>query len=491
MEQYTCFTNGEWIGQPFRLQPWQRRIIYELFEVNDDDLRRYRWALVGVPKKNGKTELAAALALYFLLGDDEPSPLVVCAAASDEQADLVYGAAKTMVTMSPTLSPLCQVFDREILVKDAPGARLRRVSAVAGTNDGLNIHAVIADELHEWTGTRGEGVWNVLTNGTGARRQPMVLQITTAGHDIEGTVCGRQYTYGKRVQAGEVDDPRYFFRWWEAPEGSDHRDPAVWEAANPSYGVLVHPEFFRDQLTKKDEATFRRYFLDQWVASAMAWLPFGVWDGCADDAYVIDPARPVKVGIDISRNQDATAVCVAQMQGDNVVLRLSKCWENPYPPGHSLHDAWVVPREEIKAHLRDLFIRYPVPATEIDGQVMRGPEFNYDPWQFDEAAADLSGEGLAMVEMGQNDHRMVPVAGDFFQLISTGRLKHDGNPTLSRHIGNVTPDMRPRGVRISKPKGSKRHIDAAVAAAIAAHRALVPPPAPKRSVYEERGIRTL
>jgi phage terminase large subunit-like protein len=104
VEQYTCFTNGEWIGRPFRLQPWQRRLIYELFEVNDDDLRRYRWALVGVPKKNGKTELAAALALYFLLGDDEPSPLVVCAAASDEQADLVYGAAKTMVTMSPILS---------------------------------------------------------------------------------------------------------------------------------------------------------------------------------------------------------------------------------------------------------------------------------------------------------------------------------------------------------------------------------------------------
>ncbi len=491
IEKHCVHTNGQWIGRPFRLLPWQRRLIYELFEVGEDDLRRHRWALLGIPKKNGKTELSAAIGLYFLLADGEPAPLVVCAAASDEQADLVFGAAKTMVTMSPTLSQLCQVFDREILVKDAPGARLRRVSAVAGTNDGLNIHAVIADELHEWTGTRGEGVWNVLTNGTGARRQPMVLQITTAGHDIEGTVCGRQYTYGKRVQAGEVDDPRYFFRWWEAPEGSDHRDPAVWEAANPSYGVLVHPEFFRDQLTKKDEATFRRYFLDQWVASAMAWLPFGVWDGCADDAYVIDPARPVKVGIDISRNQDATAVCVAQMQDENVVLRLSKCWENPYPPGHSLHDAWVVPREEIKAHLRDLFARYPVPATEIDGQIMRGPEFNYDPWQFDEAAADLSGEGLAMVEMGQNDHRMVPVAGDFFQLISTGRLKHDGNPTLSRHIGNVTPDMRPRGVRISKPKGSKRHIDAAVAAAIAAHRALVPAPAPKRSVYEDRGIRTL
>ena len=169
IEQYCCFTNGEWIGRPFRLQPWQRRIIYELFEVGDDDVRRYRWALVGVPKKNGKTELAAALALYFLLGDDEPSPLVVCAAASDEQADLVYGAAKTMVTMSPTLSQICTPFDKEILVPSKPGAKLQRVAAVAGTNDGKNIHAVICDELHEWQGDKGEKVWNVLTNGTGAR----------------------------------------------------------------------------------------------------------------------------------------------------------------------------------------------------------------------------------------------------------------------------------------------------------------------------------
>lgn len=198
---HCVYTNGEWIGKPARLLPWEMLWILELFEVDDDDARRYRWALLGIPKKNGKTELCAWLALYFLIGDGEPSPLVVCAAASDDQADLVYGAAKTCAEMSPTLSEICDCYDKEILVPSIPGAKLIRVAAAAGTNDGKNIHVVICDELHEWSGEKGRRVWTVLTNGTGSRRQPMVLQITTAGYDEE-TVCYEQYEYGKRVKDG-------------------------------------------------------------------------------------------------------------------------------------------------------------------------------------------------------------------------------------------------------------------------------------------------
>jgi phage terminase large subunit-like protein len=488
IEANCVHTNGEWIGRPFRLLPWQKRLLLELFEVGDDGLRRYRWALAGVPKKNGKTELAAALALYFLIGDGEASPLVVCAAASEEQADLVFGAARTMAKMSPTLSQVCEPFEREILVPSIPGAKLKRVAAAAGTNDGQNIHAVICDELHEWQPGRGENVWNVLTNGTGARRQPMVLQITTAGYDLDGTVCGRQYQHGKRVRSGEVSDPTYYFHWVESSPDADHRDPATWEAANPSYGVLVHEPFFRDQLTKKTEAVFRRYFLNQWTASEEAWLPFGAWDACEQSESAIDPSLPVRVGVDISNVQDATAIVVAQRQGEDVIARLSKVWANPYPPNHSLHDSWKVPRTEVKAHLRELFAAYPAPACEIDGEIKRGPEFNYDPWNFGEAAEELSGEGLAMVAFPQTDQRMVPAAGDLYELVMTGRLKHDGDPILKQHIANVTPDQKPRGVRLSKPKGSKRKIDAAIALAMAAHRALMPVPEATASIYETRGV---
>lgn len=488
IEAHCVHPDGMWVGQPIRLEDWQRRLIYELFEVGDDDLRRHRWALVGIPKKNGKTTLAACLALYFLLADGEPSPLVVCAAASDEQADLAFGAAKTMVKLSPTLSQLCTAFDKEIQVKDQPGARLRRVAAVAGTNDGQNIHAVICDELHEWVGARGENVWNVLTNGTGARRQPMVLQITTAGYDLE-TVCGRQYEYGKRVKTGEVDDPRYYFHWIEAPEGTDHRDPEVWRAANPNFGVTVQAPFFADQLTKKTESVFRRYFLNQWVAAADLWLPYGAWDACRSPLE-LDPALPLFVGVDVALRNDSTAVVVAQRQqldlGERTVVR-ARVWENPYPETHSLHDSWELNIFEVEAHLKSLHAAFPAPAAEIDGRVMPGPEFSYDPAYFHRSAAALEGEGLAMVEYPQHDSRMIPAAQTLYQLVVEGKLAHDGDPVLKRHVENAIADQKPRGWRLTKPKGSRRKIDAAIACAIAVYRAQTAM-APSPSVYEERGI---
>lgn len=493
IENHCCHPDGRWLGTPIRLEGWQRTLIYELFEVGTDDLRRNRWALVGVPKKNGKTTLAACLALYFLLADGEPSPLVVCAAASDEQADLAFGAAKTMVKMSPTLSQLCTAFDKEIQVKDQPGARLRRVSAVAGTNDGLNIHAAILDELHEWTGPKGEAVWNVLTNGTGARSQPMVLQITTAGYDVDGTVCGRQYSYGKRVRSGEIDDPRYYFHWNEAPEGVDHRDPEVWRAANPNFGVTVQEAFFRDQLSKKTESVFRRYFLNQWVAGAELWLPYGAWDQCKSDLDP-DPALPVCVGIDIALRNDSTAVVVAQRQqhedGERTVVRAT-VWENPYPESHTLHDSWELNIFEVEEHLKELRERFPVPATEIDGEVKPGPEFSYDPAYFHRSAAVLEGEGLTMVEYPQHDSRMIAASQNLYQLVVEGKLAHDGDPVLKRHIESATADQKPRGWRLTKPKGSRRKIDAAIACAIASFRAQMEPPKARASVYEMRGIRTL
>lgn len=489
IESNCIFTNGEWIGRPFKLLAWQKRLIYQLFEVDDSGLRRYRWCLLGIPKKNGKTELAAALALYLLIADGEPAPLIVCAAASDEQADLVFGAAKRMCELSATLSLVTERYDKEILVPSIPGAKLKRVAAAAGTNDGQNIFALFADELHEWTGPKGEGCWNVLTNGTGARRQPLIFETTTAGYDLEGTVCGRQYTYGKKVESGEVDDPRYLFRWYEAPQGSDHRDPAVWEAANPSYGVLVHENFFLDQLGKKTEAVFRRYFLDQWTSSAEAWLPFGAWDACRDDLG-LDPNLPLRVGVDVALRNDSTAVVAAQKRGERTILR-SRVWANPYPEGHSLHDSWELNIFEVEEYLKELRVQFPAPATEIDGRLMPGPEFNYDPAYFQRSAQLLEGEGLAMVKYPQHDSYMVPASQGFYQLVMERKIAHDGDPILAAHVAAATADQKPRGWRLTKPKGSRKKIDAAIAAAIAAHRAQEPVPVKKRSAYDDHDLLTV
>src|SRR5439155_26704169 len=145
IERHCIFPDGQWIGEPFKLQRWQRELLLGMFEIERGVLRRYRWALLGLIKKNGKSSLAASLALYFLIGDGEPAPLVCVCAASEDQADLVYGFARRMCELSPTLSLITECYEREILVPSITGARLRRLSAVAGANDGMNVHAVVCD----------------------------------------------------------------------------------------------------------------------------------------------------------------------------------------------------------------------------------------------------------------------------------------------------------------------------------------------------------
>lgn len=507
IERHCVHTNGEWIGRPFRLLAWERELLAELFELKPDPerqgewIRRYRWALIGLPKKNGKTELAAALALYLLIGDEEPAPLVPCAAASDDQADLVYGAARTMVEMSPTLSRVAVAYEREILVPSIPGAKLQRVAAVAGTNDGKNIHAAILDELHEWQGPRGEQVWNVLTNGSGNRRQPMIIQITTAGFDPD-SILGKQYAHGERVAAGEIEDPSFYYRWHAAPPDADYRDPEVWRAANPSYGILVRPEYLADQLTKKSEATFRRYFLNQWTASEEAWLPAGEWDACAEPELELDPTRPAYVGIDVGLRHDSSAVTIAQRipdaerraalaawdgKGDaptagkeRTVVR-ARTWENPYGPRDPRHHTWRFNIAEVEQHLLELYRTYPEPAATVDGETMPGPEFLYDPNFFERSAELLRGEGLTMGEYPQTDPRMIPASQELYRLVLQRLLAHDGDPTLARHVANAIAHQKLRGWRLSKPTGSTKHIDAAISTAIASYAAQKePPPPPKR-----------
>ena len=214
------------------------------------------------------------LALFFLLADGEPAAKIVCAAAGEQQADLVYQAAALCVELSrgntddegadlggsrayragaQCLADLCVVKEDRITVPGSPGAMIIRVPASKNTSEGKNIHVLICDELHEWTEEKHEKVYTVLTNGFGARRQPLVLQITTAGDDKE-TIAGKQYDRGKMLQAGQLDDPRYHFKWFEPAEDADWTDMESTLQANPSFDVTVREPFFADMLTKKAEA---------------------------------------------------------------------------------------------------------------------------------------------------------------------------------------------------------------------------------------------
>lgn len=261
----------------------------------------------------------------------------------------------------------------------------------------------------------------------------------------------------------------------------------------------VTEAFLRRERTKESmrDEIFQQLHLNYWTRAVASFLKAGQWKACADPALTcsckpacdpgacltgFDPTLPLAVALDISYRQDSTAVVMAQRQGDRVINR-ARVWENPYPPRHPLHDMWSIPREDVKDHLRMLRQEFPVHAAELDGVVLPGPRFGYDPTMgiFDDDARELAGEGLAMEQFPQSDKRMIQASEAFYGLIIEKKLAHDGDPKYAEHVANAIPDRKGHNHwRLSKPKGSRVKIDAAVAGAMATWLALQATPEPPK-----------
>ena len=464
-------TAGHFAGQPFVLLPWQKRWLLELFETvkSGDEWRlKHRWATLGVGKKNGKSELIGALALFFLLGTDEVDPRIFVAASTEDQANMVFAPVKHMAEHSDTISPLVQSKARIVVSKSTRGGFVRRLAAVAGANDGANVYVALIDEFHEWNGTKGRNVWNVITNGTVMRREPMVIQITTAGYD-EDTPCFEWYESGKAQMAGSVEDETAYFCWFEPDSPDDsHELEATWRRANPSFGLIMGPDFYADQLKRKTEATFRRYFCNQWTESEEIWDAAARWDDLKGDVVTRQDARTY-VGIDIGRKVDTSAIAVVQMH-DGVIHVTGRIWENPYGLKDSRRSEWRMNIDDITEFCREIRSNYPAASQWYDdnnGGRIPGPVFAYDPHLFGPHADKLADDGLNMIEFPQTDAHMVPASQILFEWIMGNKIVHEGDSTMRSHVRSVVAKTKERGWRISRPAGSAKHIDFAVALAMA------------------------
>lgn len=442
-------------GQPIKLRAWQRNILGMVFAHRSDGRRKHRQALIGLPRKNGKSAIGSSVGLYGLLMSGQGAEVYSCA-ADKEQARIVFGVARQMVENNPDLGEIINVY-RDALEVPSTGSVYKVVSSEAFTKEGLNPSMVLYDELHA---APTDELYNVMSLAMGARRNPLLVAITTAGvrSDRSGgdSVCYRLFQYGEKIASGEVVDDSFFMAWWGANDDDNHRDPLVWAEANPGYDDLIDPEDLTSNVGRISENEFRTKRLNQWVSSAVAWLPGGAWDACISPSGERDIAAhgACVLGFDGARTGDATAL-VAVSVAPRPHVKVLGLWERPKD-----QPEWRVPRGEVKDAIRAACRTYDV------------YEIAWDEFLWLDAAEELEAEGLPVVVFPQTLTRMGPATQRFYELVTTRGITHDGDPRLARHLSNAVIKVDTRGARLSKDaKSSPRKIDLAVAAVMAADRA--------------------
>lgn len=446
-------------GDLIRLRPWQVNLASMVYARRPDGRYRHRRALLGLPRKNGKSALGSGLALYGLLGSGDGAEVYSCAADKD-QARIVFGVAKRMVELDPEMSEHIKVY-RDVLEVPQTGSTYKVLSAEAFTKEGLNPSLVLFDELHAQP---NDELYDVMSNAFGARIDPLLIMITTAGVKLDSngneSICYRLWQYGCDIAAGAVEDPSFFMAWWGAKESDNPALPSTWEAANPGYGDLLDAEDFeanfKQSLAKGTINDFKTKRLNMWVDSSRAWLPDGAWDKCAtlgDEPEI--PARGVVLGFDGSRNGDNTALVACTIERDPKLWVLG-LWERPQGD-----DFWRVPRAEVKDAIRAAFRKYKV------------AELAYDSYLWQDAMEELGEEfPERLVEFPQTSQRMAPATQRFYELVQNQKIRHNGDPRLSRHLSNAQIKTDERGARLVKDaRNSPRKIDLAVASVMAVDRA--------------------
>ena len=492
-------TKGQWRGVPFDLLPWQDKIIRDIFgTVKENGYRQFNTAYIEIPKKNGKSELAAAVAILMACGDGEWGAEVYGCASDRQQASIVFDVAVDMVDQCPALRKRIKpVMSVKRLVYKPTNSFYQVLSAEAYTKHGLNVHAVVFDELHAQPNRE---LYDVMTKGSGdARRQPLFFLITTAGTD-RNSICYEVHQKALDLLEDRKIDPTFYPVIYGIEDDADWGLEANWYRANPSLGHTIDIEKVRSayQSAKEnpaEENLFRQLRLNQWVKQSVRWMPMEKWDAC--DALVDMESlhgRMCYGGLDLSSTTDITAfVLVFPPRNDeekfvvlpffwipeeNLKLRVRR--------DHVPYDVWqqqgyiqttegnVVHYGFIETFIEELNTRYHI------------KEIAFDRWGAVQMVQNLEGMGFTVVPFGQGYKDMSPPSKELMKLTLEKKLAHGGNPVLRWMMDNIFVRTDPAGnIKPDKEKSTER-IDGAVALVMALDRAIRNEN--RASVYDERGI---
>ena len=497
---------GDFWGKPLKLMDWQKEVISQVYGTLDENgNRQYRYAYLEIPKKNGKSEIVASLAVDHCL-NDPPSGQIYCCAAEREQASLVFNAARQKIEQDPFLEKMFRVVDSKKEIHNlATKTFIKVLSAEAYSKHGLNPTVIIFDELHA---LQKRDLWDVMTFGSGAaRKQQLIWIITTAGDDPDRKSIGwEQHEYARKVRDGEIIDPTWYVKIYGAPDDADIYDEKVWYAANPSLGVTIDIENVRKEAmaAKNSEASerlFRWLRLNQWIAiKRIGWLPVTLWDKTTG-AWRRDKlkGRECYVGLDLSSTNDLTAMAA---------LFPPKTADEPWK---FFIDAFIpednMPERETRDHVpfRSWVKNGYVHATTGDcvdyehvakflERLMLDYDVKYicaDPWRIEALSTHMTQEIAEdrIVRIPQNIENMSPAMKEIERLMYNGSIEHEANPCGRWTFGNVVvvvdgnENIKPhKGRSIDRIDPVVALIDA-MAAAMRLEKS--------QSVYESRGLREL
>lgn len=496
-----CHTKGKWAGKRFWLLPWQEQLIRDIFGiVKPDGYRQFRTAFVEICKKVGKSELAAAVALYLLYADNEPSAEVYGAAADRQQASIVFDVAKQMVEMSPALlkrSKLMTATKR--IVNYGNSGYYQVLSAEVGGKHGFSVSGLVFDEIHTQPNRQ---LYDVLTKGSSdARQNPLHFIITTAGTDRH-SIAYELHTKAVDILKGRRVDPTFYPVVYGLKDDEDWEDEANWYKVNPSLGYTVDIERLRDAYREAkqnpaDEVTFKWLRLNMWVSSTVAWIPDAIFmKGNEEIDLAALEGRDCYGGLDLSSTGDITALVLVfpPRDEDEKYILLPFFWvpEETIPQRVKAasvpYDIWerqgyllstegnVIHYDFIEKFINDLAEKYHIVEIAVDR------------WNATQMIQNLEGDGFTMIPFGQGFASMSGPTKDFYRLLMEGKIIHGGHPVLRWMAGNVVVDTDPAGnIKVTKAK-SKEKIDGIVAAIMALDRCIRNQTEPQGSVYDERGL---
>lgn len=476
-------TKGEWSNTPFWLLPWEEKIVRDVFgTVREDGTRQFRTAFVEICKKAGKSELAAAVALYLLYADNEPSAEVFSAAADRQQAGIVYEVGKKMVEQCPALMKRSKIMTAsKRIVNKANSGYYQVLSADVGGKHGYSISGLIFDEIHNQPNRE---LYDVLTKGSGdARRQSLFFIITTAGNNRE-SIAYELHTKAMDILNGRIKDPTFYPVVYSLGMDEDWADEKNWYKVNPSLGYTVKIERMREAFQEAlrnpaEENVFRWLRLNQWVGSTVAWIPDHVFmKGDIPINMKSLEGRECYAGLDLSSSEDITALVLMfpPRSEDEKYIILPYFWvpEDTVPKKVRQtgvpYDQWIAKGYMNSTPGNIIDYQYILNFIEEISDRYHIMEIAYDRWGSNMVIERLTEMGLTVVPFGQGYSSMSSPTKMLYELLMKGGMVHGGNPVLRWMAGNVQVDTDPAGnIKVTKKKATGK-VDGIVAAIMALDR---------------------